>query len=83
MLIGDLRSFFPLCPAPPGSFLDSSKAAALDLPMTPNLLILPSQLAPFVKLLPMPNDGASGQHTNAEKVVCVNPGFLAKGPTGK
>jgi hypothetical protein len=44
-------SFYPLFPAVQGVSLDLSLApGSLDLPCTPDLLLLPSNLAPFVKV---------------------------------
>lgn len=51
-LIGQ-RSFFPLYPPPQGTPVNYSLCPeALELPFTPHLLLLPSDLAPFVKALP-------------------------------
>jgi DNA polymerase alpha subunit B len=50
-LVGQ-RSFFPLYPAPQGALLDARRGAGLALPRAPHLLVLPSDLAPFAKLLP-------------------------------
>jgi len=47
-----LRSYYPLFPPALGSFLDTSLGAALSLPATPDVLLLPSNLAPFAKLAP-------------------------------
>ena len=45
-------SFYPLSPAAPGACVDSSLAAAgLAMSVRPDLLILPSDLAPFAKLV--------------------------------
>jgi hypothetical protein len=41
--------FFPLYPAPPGSCLDLTADAALQLQQLPDLLLLPSDLAAFAK----------------------------------
>lgn len=47
-------SYFPIFPPPLGTPLDCSKAgAALDMPYAPDLLLLPSDLAPFAKLCPL------------------------------
>ncbi|CAI5962260.1 unnamed protein product [Closterium sp. NIES-65] len=47
------RSFYPLFPPPPATCLDLSCCPqALDLPFAPHLLFLPSDLVPFVKVLP-------------------------------
>jgi DNA polymerase alpha subunit B len=47
------RSFFPLFPPPLGAMLDAKRAqVGLLMPHAPHLLLLPSDLAPFAKLLP-------------------------------
>ncbi|GIL88295.1 hypothetical protein Vretifemale_16219 [Volvox reticuliferus] len=46
------RSFYPLYPAAPGTCLDTSHYSQLQLPVMPNVLLMPSDLAPFAKLLP-------------------------------
>lgn len=51
-LVGQ-RSFYPLYPPPQGSMLDAKRASVgLALPSAPHLLLLPSDLAPFAKVLP-------------------------------
>lgn len=45
-------SFYPLYPPALGTFLDSSLGAALGMAVTPDVLLLPSDLAPFAKMLP-------------------------------
>jgi len=59
------RSYYPLFPAADGTQLSMSHLQDLSLPVTPDVLILPSQLAPFAK--------------RAGDVLCVNPGRLCKG----
>jgi len=90
------RSLYPLFPAPPGLNLDCGRAAAaLALPAPPHLLILPSDLAPFAKVLApalavssAPKAEAAEGDTpmeeppgaeDAQDTVCVNPGRLARG----
>ncbi len=84
-------SYYPMYPPAPGSLLDASLASALQLPVTPDILLLPSDLNPFAKLLPLPTpppqgaDPASCQPNsacNGSQVVCVNPGRLTKGAGG-
>lgn len=82
-------SFFPMFPAPLGTPLDASKAQGLEMPCTPDILIVSSELAPFAKLLPVPSPKleASGGKTDVaecgeDTVVCINPGKLTKGATG-
>ncbi|KAH8964673.1 hypothetical protein BDL97_04G079200 [Sphagnum fallax] len=83
------RSFYPLFPAAQGVSLDLSLApGSLDLPCTPDLLLLPSNLAPFVKVLSVPLTSSlehieeTGNVAATVKSICVNPGHLAKGITG-
>jgi DNA polymerase alpha subunit B len=44
----------PMFPPPPGLPLDSANSTALELPCTPDVLVLPSDLQPFAKLVPLP-----------------------------
>ncbi|KAJ7297619.1 hypothetical protein O6H91_Y045400 [Diphasiastrum complanatum] len=93
------RSFYPLFPAAPGVPLDLSIAPeAMNLPCTPDILILPSDLAPFVKVLSSlaTNTSESSGIKSDGKLevdqvsmdfghvgtICVNPGRLAKGVMG-
>ena len=86
-------SYFPLYPPPLGAMLDTSLGAELDLPCTPDILILPSDLAPFAKLVPVEgpssacagtgaSNGAEGAAEPAGHVVCVNPGRLVRDKSG-
>ena len=71
--------------------LDTSLANHLQLPVTPDILLLPSDLNPFAKLVPLPKSppqvadstpaAANAAQANAQ-VVCVNPGRLTKGAGG-
>ncbi|GIL59873.1 hypothetical protein Vafri_14687 [Volvox africanus] len=45
------RSFYPLYPAAPGTCLDTSHYSQLQLPVMPDVLLMPSDLAPFAKVL--------------------------------
>ncbi|BBN13404.1 DNA polymerase alpha subunit B [Marchantia polymorpha subsp. ruderalis] len=86
------RSFYPLFPPPPGTSLDLSlMPEALSIAQIPDILILPSDLAPFVKVLSLPPqskpvDPASDEpiSSNEEpvKCLCINPGRLTKGSSG-
>ncbi|KAL2903578.1 DNA polymerase alpha subunit B [Bienertia sinuspersici] len=59
---------------------DSSIAPeALNISSIPQMLILPSDLAPFVKVLSLNVEGEEQEHV---KCLCVNPGRLAKGIGG-
>lgn len=77
------RSYFPMFPMPLGACFDSTKSHALEMPLTPDLLITPSQLAPFAKLVPVARGGLEGPPQLAGNVVCINPGRLAKGSSGE
>lgn len=73
------RSFYPLYPPAESVPLDFSIAPeALDISSIPNLLILPSDLTPFLKVLSL-NNSEEQEHVNC---LCVNPGRLAKGIGG-
>lgn len=74
------RSFYPLYPPSVGVPLDLSLAPeALQITSIPNILTLPSDLAPFVKLLSLGETNNAADHG---KCMCVNPGRLAKGIGG-
>ena len=62
------RSFYPVFPPPPGSQLDYSQSHLLNLPTTPDILILASDLRYFVK--------------DVDGVLVVNPGRLTVGSAG-
>lgn len=58
--------FYPLYPAPPGTCLDLTSDTALELQQLPDLLLLPSDLAPFAKLVAAtPATTAGGAYTAA------------------
>lgn len=82
------RSYYPLYPPASGSLLDCSQASNLQLPVTPDILLLPSDLNPFAKLVPVRAPPPQGADTDAGvvqtvgQVVCVNPGRLTKGAGG-
>ena len=77
------RSYFPMHPPPPGACLDTSKAVtALAMPCTPDVLVVPSNLAPFARLIPVSRGGVGSAPAPEGNVVCINPGRLAKGSTG-
>eukprot|EP00955_Chlamydomonas_euryale_P103967 365535-Chlamydomonas_euryale.AAC.3 len=81
------RSFYPLFPPPLGACLDTSHAAAVALHAAPDLLILPSNLAPFAKPVALAPEALPGSTPAKaagvpDAVVAVNPGRLAKGVSG-
>ena len=55
-----------------GTMLDSTRSATLKLPLTPDVLILPSDLNGFAK--PVPSCSPEAKPT-----VCINPGRVSKG----
>jgi len=59
------HSVSPVFPAPQGTQLALSRASELEFDVSPDVLITPSQLTPFVK--------------RAGGVLCMNPGRLIKG----
>ncbi|XP_034700051.1 DNA polymerase alpha subunit B [Vitis riparia] len=74
------RSFYPLYPLAEGIPLDFSLAPeALEVSTIPDVLILPSDLASFVKVLSL---GGRNEGEELVKCICVNPGRLAKGEGG-
>lgn len=83
-------SYYPIYPPAPGAMLDSSLASRLQMPCTPDIMLVPSDLNPFAKLAsvqkPAPNaskQAAAGRtSTSLGHVVCVNPGRLTKGTGG-
>ncbi len=86
------RSLYPLYPAPLGACLDTSHYAHLQLPVAPDLLLLPSDVAPCAKVL-VPEAWAAGAPpgllevggcaaASTAPVAVVNCGRTAKGATG-
>lgn len=74
------RSFYPLYPPAESVPLDFSLAPeALSISLIPDILILPSDMKYFVKVL---SHGERGEGENPVKCICVNPGRLAKGEGG-
>ncbi|KAM3583242.1 DNA-directed DNA polymerase alpha subunit pol12 [Umbelopsis sp. WA50703] len=62
------RSFYPLFPPAPGDNLDLLQMPHIQMDVTPDILILPSRLKSFAKIV--------------DSVVCVNPGYLSKKQSG-
>ncbi|GAB4840572.1 hypothetical protein Ancab_021342 [Ancistrocladus abbreviatus] len=80
------HSFYPLYPPTEGVPLDFSIAPeALSIPSIPHILILPSDLSPFIKVLSLKSKGegeGEGERKQQTSCICVNPGRLAKGIGG-
>ena len=70
--------------------LDTTLANGLQMPCTPDIMLVPSDLNPFAKLIlvqsPSPinsEQAPAGQRSvNLGHIVCVNPGRLTKGAAG-
>ncbi|WCJ38686.1 DNA polymerase alpha subunit B [Euphorbia peplus] len=74
------RSFYPLYPPAEDVPLDSSLAPeALHIPSVPDILILPSDMKYFVKVVSL---GGRSEEEEQMKCICINPGRLAKGEGG-
>ncbi|KAF8725458.1 hypothetical protein HU200_019981 [Digitaria exilis] len=72
------QSYYPLYPPAAGVPLDFSLSKeALEISFPPDVLLLPSDLAPFVKVLSL-HEGSVAQ----KQFMCMNPGRLAKGIGG-
>jgi DNA polymerase alpha subunit B len=63
------RSYYPLFPAAKEACLDLTSSEKWEMPVQPDVLIVPSKLNPFVKGV-------------CESTVVVNPGVLTKNTTG-
>ncbi|CAK7327411.1 unnamed protein product [Dovyalis caffra] len=71
------RSFYPLYPPAEDIPLDFSLAPeALNITSIPDILILPSDMKYFIKVLSL------GEGEEQRKCICINPGRLAKGEGG-
>ncbi|KAL3812165.1 hypothetical protein ACHAXA_000934 [Cyclostephanos tholiformis] len=68
-------SYYPLFPPAPGVPLDMTKSREWEIPIRPDVLIVPSRLAPFAKPV------SYGNISNGMTLV-VNPGELTKGSSG-
>ncbi|KAI8877644.1 DNA polymerase alpha, subunit B [Backusella circina FSU 941] len=62
------QTYYPLYPHAPGDNIDASQLPNIQVGVSPDILILPSQLKHFVK--------------NVSDIVCINPGHLAKAHAG-
>lgn len=74
------HSFYPLYPPAEAIPLDFSLAPeALEMPSIPDILVLPSDLAHFVRVLSL-DETSEGEEQR--KCLCINPGRLARGEGG-
>jgi hypothetical protein len=62
------QSFYPLFPAPAGTQLELRQMGKLSMAQKPDLLVLPTKLNTFAKVI--------------QGTLCVNPGKLTKGNGG-
>ncbi|CAN1313474.1 DNA polymerase alpha subunit B [Linum perenne] len=75
-----LVSFYPLYPPAEDVPVDFSLAPrALRIESVPDILILPSDMKYFIKVLTI---GGATEDEAAKKCICINPGRLAKGEGG-
>ena len=72
-LVFSQRNFFPAYPPPLNIPLDASRGEGLEMHCSPDILVIPSDLAPFAKLVQIK------QHQQA---LVINPGKLTKGLSG-
>ncbi|CAN1313480.1 DNA polymerase alpha subunit B [Linum perenne] len=73
-------SFYPLYPPAEDVPVDFSLAPrALRIESVPDILILPSDMKYFIKVLTI---GGATEDEAAKKCICINPGRLAKGEGG-
>ena len=78
-----LCSFYPLYPPPLGACLDTSLGQALDMPCTPDIMILPSDLAPMAKVVPCGSaSDEAASLAGPQQTVCINPGRLVRDKSG-
>jgi DNA polymerase alpha subunit B len=85
------RTYFPMFPPPASIPMDTSRGYGLELPCTPNVLVAPSDLAPFAKVVAIAQpalaavesvDAAMTEATASNSnVICINPGRVTKGTT--
>ena len=73
----------PAVSAASGGMSGHLTGQALDMPCTPDIVLLPSDLAPFAKVAPCgdaPSEAASP--AALQKIVCINPGRLVRDKSG-
>ena len=81
------RSYYPLYPSASNVGLDVSSSESLDIVCIPDILITPSDLAPFAKNTPIDISKVDLENSNAlsvstrHDVICINPGRVTKGAT--
>ena len=80
--IAGQASYYPLFPAAKGCFFDASLGGALDMPATPDILVLPSDLAPFAKVVSLHQTSSEQAGADQSSFVCINPNRLTKGKSG-
>ncbi len=82
------QSFYPMYPPSLTLALDVSNPAALDIVAMPEILITPSDLAPFAKCTKVASPAINLEcettpvsQMSSRDVVCINPGRITKGAT--
>eukprot|EP00210_Caulerpa_lentillifera_P006682 g6385.t1 len=78
------RSFYPVFPPMLGACLDSSLASFLDLPVSLDVLICPSDLQTFIKLVSESPVTSPEENLvpNQKSCLCINPGRVVRGSNG-
>ena len=64
-----IPSYYPLYPPGEGMNIDYTRVDHMAMPVSPDILILPGQLRPFV--------------SDVNGTLCINPGHLTKFSTGE
>lgn len=80
--IAGQASYYPLFPTARGCCFDASLGGALNMPATPDILVLPSDLAPFVKVVPLHQNSSGQASSDQSSFVCINPNRITKGKSG-
>jgi DNA polymerase alpha subunit B len=76
-------SFFPVYPAPLGTCLDLTTASsALELALTPHILLLPSDLGAFAKVVTVPNQlmMSTANSSSNQQGTGLGPGAVGASP---
>lgn len=82
------KSYYPMYPPSGNIALDVSTPDALDIAAVPEILVTPSDLAPFAKCtkltspsINMDNESSPVSQGSSRDIICINPGRITKGAT--
>lgn len=77
-----------MLPASENIPLDSGRSASLEVKQMPEILVCPSDLAPFAKVskvtkhkFELENGESPVKEVSTDDIICINPGRLTKGST--